>query len=67
MQSAQQVQHTLGITVTVQDQHGNTVGRTKTQHNVDTSRRVVAAQSYGPTGNTSPTVGMPLHLPGHIK
>ncbi len=65
--TAQQVQHALGITATVQDQNGNTVGRTKTQHNIDTSKKVVAAQSYGPTENTSPTVGLPLHLPGHIK
>ncbi len=61
------MQHTLGITVTVQDQNGQKVGQTKTQHNINTSRKVVAAQSYGPTENTSPTVGLPLHLPGHIK
>jgi len=67
MQSAQQIQHTLGITVTVQDQNGNTVGRTKTQHNVDTSRKVVGAQSYGPMDSQSPTVGLPLRLPRPIK
>jgi len=65
--SAEQVQHTLGITVTVQDQNGNKVGQTKTQHNINTSKKVVAAQSYGPTGDTSPTVGMPLQLPAHFK
>ncbi len=67
VQGAQQVQHTLGITVTVQDQNGNKVGQTKTQHNVDTSRKVVAAQSYGPMDNQSPTVGLPLQLPRPIK
>ncbi len=67
MHSAQQVQHTLGITVTVQDQNGNKVGQTKTEHNIDTSKKHVAAQSYGPTGNTSPTVGLPLQLPPRIK
>jgi len=65
--SAEQVQHTLGITVTVQDQNGNKVGQTKTQHNINTSKKVVAAQSYGPTGDTSPTVGLPLQLPPHFK
>jgi hypothetical protein len=67
MQSAQQIQHTLGITVTVQDQNGNKVGQTKTQHNVDTSRKVVAAQSYGPMDSQSPTVGLPFQLPRPIK
>jgi len=67
MQSAQQIQHTLGITVTVQDQNGNKVGQTKTQHNVDTSRKVVAAQSYGPSDTQSPTVGLPFQLPRPIK
>ncbi len=67
VQSAQQVQHTLGITVTVQDQNGNKVGQTKTQHNVDTSRKVVAAQSYGPSDTQSPTVGLPFQLPRRIK
>jgi len=67
MQSAQQVQHTLGITVTVQDQNGNKVGQTKTQHNIDTSRKVVAAQSYGPSDTQSPTVGLPFQLPRRIK
>jgi len=61
------VQHQLAISVTVQDQNGNKVGQTKTQHNIDTSKKVVAAQSYGPTGNESPTVGMPLVLPARIK
>jgi len=65
--TAEQVQHTLGITVTVQDQNGNTVGQTKTQHNINTSKKVVAAQSYGPQDNSSPTVGMPFRLPGRIK
>jgi len=67
MQSAQDVQHSLAISVTVQDQNGNKVGQTKTQHNINTSRKVVAAQSYGPTGDTSPTVGMPFQLPRRIK
>ncbi len=61
------VQHQLAISVTVQDQNGNKIGQTKTQHNINTSKKVVAAQSYGPTDNTSPTVGLPFHLPGHIK
>ncbi len=61
------VQHQLAISVTVQDQNGNKVGQTKTQHNIDTSKKVVAAQSYGPTGNESPTVGMPFQLPRRIK
>ncbi len=67
MQSAHDVQHSLAISVTVQDQNGNKVGQTKTQHNINTSRKVVAAQSYGPTGDTSPTVGMPFQLPRRIK
>jgi len=41
--------------------------RAKATHSVDPHKRVVAAQSYGPTDNQSPTVGMPLQLPGHIK
>jgi len=61
------VQHQLAISVTVQDQNGNKVGQTKTQHNINTSKKVVAAQSYGPQDNSSPTVGLPLGLPGRIK
>ena len=61
------VQHQLAISVTVQDQNGNKVGQTKTQHNINTSKKVVAAQSYGPQDNSSPTVGLPLGLPARIK
>jgi len=41
--------------------------RAKATHSIDPHKKVVAAQSYGPQDNTSPTVGMPLQLPSRIK
>lgn len=70
------VQHQLQITVRTEDQNGRQTGQTRvahtitggtghTSHNIDPSRRVVGAQSYGPQDRTPPAPGIPT-LPGHI-
>ena len=55
---AEQVQHQLGITVTVKDQGGRQVGQTQTRHTVSHpvkhARKAVAAASYGPEDRTPP-------------
>jgi len=63
-QRAEEVQHRLAITVTTQDQSGRHTGRTHVTHSIDTSRKHVAAQSYGPD-QRPPSPGLP-HLPGHL-
>jgi len=71
------VQHQLQITVRTEDQNGRQTGQTRvahtitggtghTSHNIDPSRRVAAAQSYGPQDRVPPGPGLP-RLPGHIK
>ena len=63
-QRAEEVQHRLAITVTTQDQSGRHTGRTHVTHSIDTSKKHVGAQSYGPD-QRPPSPGLP-NLPGHI-
>ncbi len=71
---AEQVQHQLGIVVTVKDQGGRQVGQTQTRHtvshpvkhNINPGRKPIAHQSYGPTEHTPPAPGIPI-LPGHLR
>jgi len=55
---AEQVQHQLGITVTVKDTTGRHVGQAQTKHTVSHpvkhARKAVAAASYGPEDRTPP-------------
>jgi len=71
--NAQDVEHRLEVVVHVKDgTSGKTVGQTQTTHtvrtaaahSVDTSRKHVAASSYGPD-QRPPSLGLP-NLPGHI-
>ncbi len=71
--AAQQLQGQIGVTVTVKNESGHQIAHTQTTHsvtahpvhNIDPTRRHVAAQSYGPQDRTPPAPGLPT-LPGHI-
>jgi len=65
-QSAEQIQHQLAITVTVQDQNGRRTGHTQTHHTVNTARKPVGQKSYGPQDHEPSAAGIPM-LPGHLR